>query len=134
LRRAGLHRHRLMSGGLALALLAEAIIIAWPASGSVPWFCFGFFAAAGAQVYGQAASAFRPDLSARVSTAVNQFAFMGAFVIQGGLGGLLEALGKRMDPAQALRASFALLWILQVAAVAWSAAPARRGVGSAQVV
>jgi sugar phosphate permease len=121
LRRAGLHRHRLMSLGLGLALACEAIIVAWPGSGSVPWFGFGFFAAAGAQVYGEAASGFRPELSARVSTAVNQFAFVGAFLIQWGVGGLVEGLGRRMDAPAAFRVTFAVLWLLQVAAVVWSA-------------
>jgi predicted MFS family arabinose efflux permease len=120
LRRRGIGRHRLMSLGLALALAVEAIIIAWPGTGSVPWFCFGFFAAAGGQVYGEAASGFHPDLSARVSTAVNQFAFIGAFAIQWGLGGLVQALSKRMDAPAAFRATFAALWLLQVAALGWS--------------
>jgi sugar phosphate permease len=127
LRRAGLHRRRLMSGGLGMALLCEAIVVVWPGSGGAPWFGLGFFAAAGAQVYGEAASGFRPELSARVSTAVNQFAFAGAFLIQWGAGGLIQGLGHRLDTPAAFRVTFAVLWLLQVVAVGWSAAgvPAR---------
>jgi predicted MFS family arabinose efflux permease len=122
LRRVGLHRHRLMSLGLGLALLCEAIVVVWPGSGSVPWFGLGFFAASAAQVYGEAAAGFRPELSARVSTAVNQFAFGGAFLIQWGAGALVEGLGHRMAAPAAFRVTFAVLWLLKVMAVAWSAA------------
>jgi hypothetical protein len=86
-------------------------------TGSACWVALGFFNAAGAQVYGVATSRFSPALAGRVSTALNLFAFVGAFVIQWGIGVAVEVLG---GAAQALRLTFGALWLAQVAAVAWS--------------
>jgi predicted MFS family arabinose efflux permease len=131
LHRAGFHRARLMGVGLGLALLAEGYVILWPSTGAgagVPWFLFGFFGAASAQVYGVTAQAFAPALSGRVSTAVNQFAFVGAFVLQWGIGAAIETLGRRMPAAQAFRVTLAALLVLQLLSVAWAVRPAlRRG-------
>jgi predicted MFS family arabinose efflux permease len=117
LARAGMGRERLMTTGLCLALVAQAVILLWPSVGRVVWFAFGFTSAAGAQVYGLAAGRFAEELSGRVSTAVNQFAFVGAFALQGGLGAVVELCGRWLPPADAFRATFAGMWVLQAAAV-----------------
>jgi predicted MFS family arabinose efflux permease len=125
LHRAGLARAHLMSLGLGLSLLVMAAIVVWPNSGDGPWFLFGFFAAASAQVYGITAEAFPPALSGRVSTAVNQFAFVGAFALQWGIGAAIESLSRRVAVATAFRLTFGGLLVLQVLAVAWATRPVR---------
>jgi MFS family permease len=125
LARGGWSRERLMTAGLAAALLIEGLII-WGvigvASGTWLWFAFGFFAAAGAQVYGVTAGYFPASLSGRVSTAVNLLAFVGAFVIQWGIGLSVDALARaNVSPTSAMRWTFGALWLGQLAAVAFSA-------------
>jgi predicted MFS family arabinose efflux permease len=114
---AGIDRERLMTAGLALALLVEGLLITRVWRGPAAWLALGFFNAAGAQVYGVSISRFPAALAGRVSTAVNLMSFVGAFVIQWGLGIAVELLA----PApRALQLGFAALWLSQVASVAWS--------------
>jgi hypothetical protein len=55
-------------------------------------------------------------LSGRVTTCINLMAFVGAFAVQWGLGGLLDLLrGGGMDGAQSLRVAFMILLAAQVA-------------------
>lgn len=117
LARAGLSRERMMTSGLALALLVEGLLVAGLVRGTAWWLALGIFNAAGAQVYGVATSRFPAALAGRVSTALNLLAFTGAFVIQWGIGVAVETLG---GAGQALRPTFGALWLAQVAAVLWS--------------
>jgi predicted MFS family arabinose efflux permease len=120
--RAGLERRHLMLTGLALALGIQALVIARVVSGPVPWFAFGFVSSASAQIYGVASGHFPPALSGRVSTALNNLAFLGAFLLQWGIGAAVAALGAMdMSPARAFQVTLAALWLAQVLAVAWSA-------------
>lgn len=121
LERAGVGRERLMSGGLAAALLVEALIVARIVPGPLAWFALGLFGAAGAQVYGVATTIFPAQLSGRVTTAINQLAFLGAFLIQWGIGGAVEALSRHVDRVAAYEITFSALWVAQAASVAWSA-------------
>ncbi|HEY0708571.1 MAG TPA: hypothetical protein VGG33_17315, partial [Polyangia bacterium] len=141
---AGVSRRVLLTGGLALALVGEGAIVMrglWicqqgcgggPLWGwaTLPWLVFGFFSAASAQVYGVTAGDFPAALSGRVTTAVNQLAFLGAFVLQWGIGASIESWGGA-DPAARIEAFgrvFGVLWLLQMVAIAWSV---RRGPRSA---
>ncbi|HEY0711218.1 MAG TPA: MFS transporter [Polyangia bacterium] len=138
---AGISRRSLLIAGLLLALLGEGAIVlrgvfvcaagcrpeagVW-SSASLLWILFGFGSAVSAQVYGVTAGDFPAALSGRVTTAINQLAFLGAFVVQWGLGAAIEGLAGS-DPSERARGfgrSFLVLWLLQVGAVAWSA---RRG-------
>ncbi len=126
LQEAGLPRGSIMTVGLALAVVIEALIVARIAAGPLPWFALGFFAALGAQVYGVTASHFPPALTGRVSAAVNQLAFIGAFVIQWGVGLALEALARRgLRPIAAFQMTFGALAIAKAAVVLWSARASR---------
>ena len=59
-------------------------------------------------------------LSGRANTALNLAGFVGAFGLQWGMGILVDALrAAGWDAAAAYRATFALLLLLQAAAVAW---------------
>jgi predicted MFS family arabinose efflux permease len=59
-------------------------------------------------------------LSGRANTAMNLAGFVGAFVLQWGMGILVDALrAAGWNSSEAYRATFALLLALQVAAVAW---------------
>jgi sugar phosphate permease len=142
---AGISRRLLLTGGLTLALVGEGAIVVrglfvcgggcaagdalmtWASVFSIgPWLIFGFFSAASAQVYGVTAGDFPAALSGRVTTAINQLAFVGAFVLQWGIGALIEGFGGTEPSARAdaLGRTFLLLWLLQVLAIGWSV---RRG-------
>ena len=67
-------------------------------------------------MYGVVAGLFPLKLSGRVTTCINLMAFVGAFAVQWGLGGLLDALrAGGMDGAQSLRVAFVILLAAQVA-------------------
>lgn len=71
-------------------------------------------------------------LSGRANTAMNLVGFVGAFVLQWGMGILVDALrAAGWNAGAAYRATFALLLVLQVAAVAWMFIPGRAAAASA---
>lgn len=117
LHRVGLSRQRFMITGLLLALLVEGLLVARLVRNPGAWFALGLFNAVGAQVYGVASGRFPRQLAGRVSTAINLFAFAGAFLIQWGMGLVVQALG---GTAAALQTTFAALWIAQVLSVLWT--------------
>ena len=120
LERAGIGRERMMTGGLTLALLVEAMIVTRVIPGPTPWFALGVFAAAGPQVYGVATSQFPGHLSGRVTGAINQMAFLGAFVLQWGLGLVIDTLSAYVDLVTAYEMAFSAMWVAQAGAVAWT--------------
>ena len=83
---------RLMQGGLFLTMLVEALIIARLGPTLPLWCLLGIVSATGAQMYGVVAGLFPLHLSGRVTTSINLMAFVGAFAVQWGLGGLLDRL------------------------------------------
>jgi predicted MFS family arabinose efflux permease len=123
---AGLSRERMMTAGLALALLVEGLLVAGAVRGLGFWLALGIFNAAGAQVYGVATSHFPRAVAGRVSTALNLLAFTGAFAIQWGIGVALQAMG---NPPGSLRRVLAALWLSQVLAVGWSVVELRATTG-----
>ena len=67
-------------------------------------------------MYGVLAGLFPLHLAGRVTTSINLMAFVGAFVVQWGLGGLLD--GLRADgrgAADSLRVAFVILLAAQLA-------------------
>jgi predicted MFS family arabinose efflux permease len=117
LHRAGVGRARLMFSSILIALLAEALIGVRLAHGAAAWFVLGVGNVGSAQVYGIAAAQFPPQLSGRVSTALNQLAFAGAFAVQWGVGLLLQKLTPLTGELRAYQVTFAALWVAQLAGV-----------------
>ena len=67
-------------------------------------------------MYGVVAGLFPLHLSGRVTTSINLMAFVGAFVVQWGLGGLLDTLrAGGMGAADSLQVAFVLLLAAQLA-------------------
>lgn len=106
---------RLMQVGLFLTMVVEGLIIAEAGPTLVLWCALGVVSATGAQMYGVVAGLFPLHLTGRVTTSINLMAFIGAFVVQWGLGGLLDGLGAEgMGGADALRVAFLILLGAQV--------------------
>jgi hypothetical protein len=66
------------------------------------------------------ASYFSPSVFGRVSTAVNLLAFVGAFVMQWGIGVLVDTFtAATWSTRDAFRVSFAIVAFMQLLAWAW---------------
>lgn len=108
-------------GGLALAYVALAIIIsnAWPAS-SAPWFAYGLTLGTGMLAYPALTRVFPVAIAGRVMTAYNVVMFAGAFVLQWGIGALIQAqINHGVAAVLAYQVSFAVLLAAQVVSLVW---------------
>jgi len=120
LRRWGVPPGRVMTLGNALGLLAMAAIWRDAGSSQVLWFVLGVVFAVGNIAYAELTGLFGPALAGRVNAALNLAAFVGAFAVQWGYGVLLDGLqAAGWTVAEAHRAAFAALLVLQVAGFAW---------------
>ncbi|MGE5160924.1 MAG: MFS transporter [Betaproteobacteria bacterium] len=120
LRRRGLMPGQVMAIAIATGLLA--MLALWWGAGSTHalWFALGFVFAVGNLAYAELTSRFAPSLAGRVNAALNLAAFVGAFSIQWGYGGLLDALrAAGWTAAESHRAAFVALLALQAAGFAW---------------
>lgn len=101
---------RLMQIGLFASMAVEALIVVQVGPTLALWCLLGAVSATGAQMYGVLAGYFPLRLAGRVTTCINLVAFVGAFGVQWGLGGLVDGLrGGGMSAATALGVAFALL-------------------------
>ncbi|MCK6393279.1 MFS transporter [Zoogloea sp.] len=106
---------RLMQVGLFLTMVVEGLIIAEAGTTLLLWCVLGIVSATGAQMYGVVAGLFPLHLTGRVTTSINLMAFIGAFVVQWGLGGLLDGLrAGGMGGVDALRVAFLILLGAQI--------------------
>jgi MFS family permease len=114
----GLHP-RLMIGvllGIAWICFAAVLLGGHPTL----WIVFAFCSASSTLAYSLLASYFSPSVFGRVSTAVNLLAFVGAFLMQWGIGVLVDAFSAAAwSTRDSFRAAFAIVALMQLAAWAW---------------
>ena len=116
LARRGFTPLHMMQVGLFVSMLVLGLITAGVGPTLPLWCVLGYVSSTGAQMYGVVAGLFPMKLSGRVTTCINLMAFVGAFAVQWGLGGLLDVLrAGGMDGAQSLRVAFVMLLAAQVA-------------------
>ena len=116
LARRGFTPLHMMQVGLFLSMVVLGLILVELGPTLLLWCVLGYVSSTGAQMYGVVAGLFPMKLSGRVTTCINLMAFVGAFAVQWGLGGLLDLLrGGGMDGAQSLRVAFMILLAAQVA-------------------
>jgi predicted MFS family arabinose efflux permease len=127
LSRRGIRPMMLLTFGMGLALVVElAIILHW-APGAWLWPLLGLSFSLGNIAYSQLTAAFPVALSGRVNTALNLLVFVGAFVLQWGIGAAVEAFAAGgMLRADAFRATFGVLLVAQVLAFGWFLVPVKR--------
>jgi MFS family permease len=86
------------------------------------WPLFGFFGTAGIVSYAALSQRFPPDLAGRVVTGLNVLTFSAAFAAQWGIGAVINlwpaAPGGGYAPG-GYRTAFAIMLVLQTAALAW---------------
>lgn len=113
--RRGFGPRHLLKCGWSGMLLAELAILAGLAPPTLLWFALGVMTAASSQSYLCAAQYFPSAVFARVSTALNQLSFVGAFAVQWGMGIAIDQLARfGHSPAAALQWTFAGLIVLQL--------------------
>ncbi len=128
LSRLGLKPLSVAVAGMVLFMLTQALITAgWTEATLATWMAFGFFGTAGTVTYAALSQSFPPHLSGRVNTALNLLVFVAAFATQWGMGAVIDLWPKAADgyPPAAYQAAFGLMLALQLAALAWYAAPRR---------
>lgn len=117
----------LLTVGMGLALAAELAILVGVAPAVWLWPLLGLSFSLGNIAYSQLAASFPVALSGRVNTALNLMVFVGAFVLQWGIGAAVDAFtGSGMLRADAFRATFSALLAAQVLAFVWFLVPTKR--------
>lgn len=83
---------RLLQVGMGLGLLATLLIVLGIGPSEALWFFYGLVFSVGNLAYALLQSHYAGALAGRVNTALNLMVFVGAFVIQWGFGGAVDAL------------------------------------------
>jgi predicted MFS family arabinose efflux permease len=121
--RRGFSLFSVMASFLALFFIVQtAIVFEAPISLSALWFAFGFFSGGTILCYPVAAAFFPLNFLGRSNTALNLSAFVGAFIAQFAIGGIIDLFpqpAKDMYSASAYQTAFGSLLILQIAAFLW---------------
>jgi len=130
--RVGVSIPKVVAVGLSAFMLVQvALILEWTAVTGVLWFCFGFFGTSGVLAYAHLSQQFPAELAGRVNTALNLLVFIMAFLVQWGIGALIEywsiAGATQYNPA-GYQAAFSVLLVLQTAAMIGYFVQARRQV------
>lgn len=125
--RAGIRPLALLVGGYGLALAVQAAMVAGLEPAALLWFVYGLGVSGGSLSYALLSAYFAPSLSGRVTTTLNLMLFIGAFVLQWGLGVMIDGLILAgFTEATAYRSTFAIMLALQAAAYAWFILEGRR--------
>lgn len=124
--RKGIKPEWMLTSGLFLALLAQAALVAGIGSPGLWWSVVGLSVCVGNLAYPLLTAQFPPQLAGRANTALNLLAFVGAFGIQWGFGGLVDALrAAGFAEPQSYRISLGVLLAFEAAAFGWFALSAR---------
>ena len=127
LARRGITPMLLLTVGMGLALVVELAIILGLAPAPWLWPLLGLSFSLGNIAYSQLTASFPVALSGRVNTALNLLVFVGAFVLQWGIGATVDAFsGSGMARVDAFRATFSALLAAQVLAFVWFLVPVKR--------
>ena len=115
LNRRGVTPLHMMQVGFGAMLIVEVFILVNIGPVFLLWFLLGVLSSVNAQAYLATSAYFPKEAFGRVSTAINLMAFLGAFVVQWGLGVALDVLqGTGWTMNGALRVAFGGLLVLQL--------------------
>ena len=114
LNRRGVTPLNMMQLGFSAMLAVQLCILLQWGPVMLLWFLLGILSSVNAQAYLACANHFPSEAFGRVSTAINLMAFLGAFVVQWGLGLILDLFqGWHWSMAGSLKAAFVVLLVLQ---------------------
>jgi predicted MFS family arabinose efflux permease len=126
LARHGITPMLLLRAGMGLALVVELAILLGLAPPASLWPLLGVSFSLGNIAYSQLTAAFPVALSGRVNTALNLLVFVGAFVLQWGIGAAVDSfVASGMVRADAFRTTLGILLCAQVLAFVWFLVPVR---------
>ena len=114
-----------MGGFLAVQLL---LALGWTGAPALLWIAFGVFGTAGSVAYAILSHRFPASHAGRVITALNALVFSSAFVLQWGMGAIIErwpAPGGHYHP-DGFRAAFGAFLLVQVLGYLWMVRAWRR--------
>lgn len=119
--RRGMKLERIYLGALVVGVFLQGVISSLPNfAGALLWPVLGVCFALSHFSYPLVAQAFPPALAGRANTALNLLVFAGAFGLQWGVGGLVDALQDAgWAKAAAFRAAFFTLFGGQLLALGW---------------
>lgn len=124
----------LLRAGMGIFVVAQFSIVADVLPASWVWPVLGFAFSLSNIAYPLLTAAFPVDLAGRVNTALNLVTFVGAFILQWGIGTLVDLLGRfDLTPAESFRGTMGGLLVLQILAYLWFLMPtseAQKRVGS----
>ena len=124
----GIKLEKVYLGAMILAISLLTLISSLPGfAGNLLWPVLGICFSLSNVSYSLVAQAFPPGLSGRANTSLNLLVFAGAFGLQWGIGGLVDALqasGWARD--EAFRTAFFLLLGGQLIALCWMLLPSRQ--------
>ncbi|GAA0795209.1 MFS transporter [Marinobacterium sediminicola] len=89
---------------------------------TLAWVAFGFFGTSGTLMFAGLAQQFPTEISARVSTSLNLGIFLGAFIVQWGMGAIIACWPSTNGvdyPAEAYRAALGSATLLQALSLCW---------------
>lgn len=113
---------------MALCTLSGVLLVAGVDQPLLLWVSFAYLGSASALGYAILSQSYPPELAGRVNTAVNMFVFVIAFVLQAGIGAvieLFEPIPGGYSPA-GHRTALGMLVVAQITCLAWLAWPTRR--------
>ena len=121
LARRGISTLHLMVGGMAMSLLTLLVIITQATDHHYAlWVAYGLFSSFGTLSYAQTAAGFPVALSGRANTSYNLIAFIGAFLLQWGMGGVIDLRhAQGSSEASGYRDAFIVLFVVQFSAYLW---------------
>jgi predicted MFS family arabinose efflux permease len=127
LKRRGIPPGRILLVGMGLGVLVNLAVALDFLPTHFIWFVLGLVFSVGNLSYALLQAEFPPALAGRANTALNLFAFAGAFGLQWGFGALVDALGAGgMPRREAFQWTFLALVALQAASYGWFALGTRR--------
>ena len=121
LARCGIATRHLYAGGFGLNIVALAMIVFRVPWSYVLWSVYGLGAAVNVLGFTLLGQGFPRELAARANTTFNLLMFSGSFVMQWGIGIVVEAARSRLgiDTGRALQLAFTVVLVLDVLAYAW---------------
>jgi predicted MFS family arabinose efflux permease len=127
LTRNGVRLTWIITGLLGVTMVVQGFIVAGIGSISLLWIGYGICVSGTQLAYAALAERFPVTLAGRANTSLNLMAFAGAFSIQWGFGGIVDALvAHGWQTASAYRAALVLLTTLQFFAWGWCVLEGRR--------
>jgi predicted MFS family arabinose efflux permease len=128
--RRGITLTQIIAAGILLSILLQLPLLLPTGAGRwVVMFAVGAFGSMGALAYPVLNGHFGPALSGRVSTAMNLFVFVGAFLVQYAVGALIDLypqVAPGTYPAIAYQTAFGVMLLLEAASWVWFLLPARK--------